>query len=157
MTPIDARRRQPRPPRHNVPLKIMKGLLQYRQDADGEDLARGLIVGNIDDNETSVTKACLPVPSDLPHLMHWLLCSTVRIPIPGSVELIANYAVLYPSDRWLDPLTYVQSTETISRACSTALIDHDYTYYMGEADKKCTAVALKNQSFMSGGRDILWY
>ncbi|KAJ7894682.1 hypothetical protein B0H14DRAFT_2559106 [Mycena olivaceomarginata] len=40
------------------------------------------------------------------------------------------------SDRWLDPSTYVQSTETISEACSAALIDHDYTYYMDEADKK---------------------
>jgi hypothetical protein len=63
MTPIGARRRQPRPPGQNAPLKIMKGLLQYRQDAHGEDLAQGLIVG--DDNETSVTKSCLSVPSDL--------------------------------------------------------------------------------------------
>ncbi|KAJ7858935.1 hypothetical protein B0H14DRAFT_3631987, partial [Mycena olivaceomarginata] len=62
--------------------------------------------------------------------------STVRIPIPGSVQLVANYTELYPSDRWLDPSTYVQCTETISEACSAALIDHDYTYYMDEADKK---------------------
>ncbi|KAJ7914177.1 hypothetical protein B0H13DRAFT_1873250 [Mycena leptocephala] len=103
MTPIGASRRQPRPPGQNAPLKIMTGLLQYQQDAHGEDLARGLIVGNIDDNETS---------------------------------LVANYKELYPSDRWLDPSTYVQSTETISEACSAALIDHDYTYYMDEADKK---------------------
>ncbi|KAJ7937817.1 hypothetical protein B0H13DRAFT_1852116 [Mycena leptocephala] len=61
----------------------MKGNRKYEniQDAHGEDLARGLIVGNIDDNETS-------------------------------------------------------STETISEACSAALLDHDYTYYMDEADKK---------------------
>ncbi|KAJ7861559.1 hypothetical protein B0H14DRAFT_3616976 [Mycena olivaceomarginata] len=120
MTPIGARRREPRPPGQNAPLKIMKGLLQYRQDAHGEDLARGLIVGNIDDNETSAA----------------LATSTVRIPIPGSVQLVANYTELYPNDRWLDPSTYVQSTETISEACSAALIDHDYTYYMDEADKK---------------------
>ncbi|KAJ7883009.1 hypothetical protein B0H14DRAFT_2565086 [Mycena olivaceomarginata] len=120
MTPIGARRRQPRPPGQNAPLKIMKGLLQYRQDAHGEDLAQGLIVRNIDDNETSGA----------------LATSTVRIPIPGSVQLVANYTELYPSDRWLDPSTYVQSTETISEACSAALIDHDYTYYMAEADKK---------------------
>ncbi|KAJ7865056.1 hypothetical protein B0H13DRAFT_1898810 [Mycena leptocephala] len=120
MTPIGARRRQPRPPGQNSPLKIMTGLLQYRQDANGEDLARGLIVGNIDDNETSTAMAT----------------STVRIPIPGSVQLVANYTELYPSDGWLDPSTYVQSTETISEACSGALIDHDYTYYMDEADKK---------------------
>ncbi|KAJ7933527.1 hypothetical protein B0H13DRAFT_2306632 [Mycena leptocephala] len=125
MTPIDARRRQPRPPGQNAPLKITKGLLQYRQDADGEDLARGLIVGNIDDNETSEH-----------HLQAALATSTVRIPIPGSVQLVANYTELYPSDRWFDPSTYVQSTETISEACSAALIDHDYTYYMDEADKK---------------------
>ncbi|KAJ7869840.1 hypothetical protein B0H13DRAFT_1896462 [Mycena leptocephala] len=109
-----------------------------------EDLARGLIVGNIDDNETSVSKACLSAPSDLPHLTRIeehhlqaaLATSTVRIPIPGSVQLVANYTELYPSDRWLDPSTYVQCTETISEACSAALIDHDYTYYMDEADKK---------------------
>ncbi|KAJ7888205.1 hypothetical protein B0H13DRAFT_1888520 [Mycena leptocephala] len=134
MTPIGARLRQPRPPGQNAPLKIMKGLLQYRQDAHGEDLARGLIVGNIDENETSVSKACLPVPSDLPHLTRieehhlqaTLATGTVRIPIPGSVQLVANYTELYPSDRWLDPSTYVQSTETISEACFAALIDHDY-------------------------------
>ncbi|KAJ7791461.1 hypothetical protein B0H13DRAFT_1935964 [Mycena leptocephala] len=144
MTPIGARRRQPRPPGQNAPLKIMTGLLQYRKDAHGEDLARGLIVGNIDDNETSVSKACLSAPSHLPqltrieehHLQTALATSTVRIPIPGSVQLVANYTELYPSDRWLDPSTYVQSTETISEACSAALIDHDYTYYMAEADKK---------------------
>lgn len=144
MTPIGARRRQPRPPGQNAPLKIMTDLLQYRQDAHGEDLARGLIVGNIDDNETSVSKACLSAPSDLPHLTRIeehhlqtaLATSTVRIPIPGSVQLVANYTELYPSDRWLDPSTYVQCTETISEACSAALIDHDYTYYMDEADKK---------------------
>ncbi|KAJ7906886.1 hypothetical protein B0H13DRAFT_1880196 [Mycena leptocephala] len=144
MTPIGARRRQPRPPGQNAPLKIMKGLLQYRQDAHGEDLAQGLIVRNIDDNETSVSKACLSVPSDLSHLRSIeehhlqaaLATSTVRIPIPGSVQLVANYTELYPSDRWLDRSTYVQSTETISEACCAALIDHDYTYYMDEADKK---------------------
>ncbi|KAJ7831101.1 hypothetical protein B0H13DRAFT_1915594 [Mycena leptocephala] len=144
MTPIGASRRQPRPPGQNAPLKIMTGLLQYQQDAHGEDLARGLIVGNIDDNETSVSKVCLSAPSDLPHLTRIeehhlqaaLATSTVRISIPGSVQLVANYTELYPSDRWLDPSTYVQSTETISEACSAALIDHDYTYYMDEADKK---------------------
>ncbi|KAJ7929800.1 hypothetical protein B0H13DRAFT_1859282 [Mycena leptocephala] len=144
MTPTGARRRQPRPPGQNAPLKIMKGLLQYRQDAHGEDLAQGLIVRNIDDNETSASKACLSVPSDLSHLtcieehhlQAALATSTVRIPIPGSVQLVANYTELYPSDRWLDPSTYVQSTETISEACSAALIDHDYTYYMDETDEK---------------------
>ncbi|KAJ7936224.1 hypothetical protein B0H13DRAFT_1853595 [Mycena leptocephala] len=120
MTPIDTRRRQPRPPGQNSPLKIMKGLLEYRQDVPAEDLAPGLIVGNIDDNETSAA----------------LATSTVQIPIPGSVQLVANYAELYPSDRWWDPSTYVQCTETISEACSAALIDHDYAYYMDEADKK---------------------
>ncbi|KAJ7787424.1 hypothetical protein B0H14DRAFT_3163181 [Mycena olivaceomarginata] len=120
MTPIGVRRRQPCPPGQNAPLKIMKGLLQYRQDVHGEDLARGLIVGNIDDNETSAA----------------LATSTVRISIPGSVQLVAKYTELYPSDRWLDPSTYVQSTETISEACSAAPIDHDYTYYMDEADNE---------------------
>ncbi|KAJ7924525.1 hypothetical protein B0H13DRAFT_1863926 [Mycena leptocephala] len=90
--------------------------------------------------KTWLESACLYLPHltriEEHHLQAALATSTVRIPIPGSVQLVANYAELYPSDRWLDPSTYVQCTETISEACSAALIDHDYTYYMDEADKK---------------------
>lgn len=60
---------------------------------------------------------------------------TVQIPIPGSVRLVENYAELYPSNRWMDTATYLHSTQTISEACSAALLNHDYTYYMDESDK----------------------
>jgi hypothetical protein len=62
----------------------------------------------------------------------------VRIHIPGSiqlVELVEHYAELYPSNRGMDTETYLQSAQTISEACSAALLDHDYTYFMDEADK----------------------
>ncbi|KAJ7861529.1 hypothetical protein B0H14DRAFT_2575889 [Mycena olivaceomarginata] len=35
----------------------------------------------------------------------------------------------------MDTETYLQSAQTISEACSAALLDHDYTYFMDEADK----------------------
>ena len=70
------------------------------------------------------------------HLQAALATSTVRIPIPGSIQLAENYAELYPSNRWMDTETYLQSAQTISEACSAALFNHDYTYYfMDEADK----------------------
>ncbi|KAJ7936507.1 hypothetical protein B0H13DRAFT_1589448 [Mycena leptocephala] len=35
----------------------------------------------------------------------------------------------------MDTKTYLESAQTISEACSAALFDHDYTYFMHEADK----------------------
>ncbi|KAJ7715559.1 hypothetical protein B0H14DRAFT_2644097 [Mycena olivaceomarginata] len=115
---------QPRPPGQNIPLKIYKGL-ESRQDSHGQDLVR--FVGNIDKNETSGVEEH--------HLQAALATRTVRIPIPGSIQLVENYAELYPSNRWRDTETYLQSAQTIYEACSTALLDHDYTYFMDEADK----------------------
>ncbi|KAJ7787428.1 hypothetical protein B0H14DRAFT_2629337 [Mycena olivaceomarginata] len=117
--PIYPRTRQPRFPGRNIPLKIYKGSLENREDSHGQDLLQVSVVGNIDKNETSDA----------------LATSTVQIPIPGSIQLIENYAELYPSNRWMDTETYHQSVQTISEACSAALLDHDYTYFMDEADK----------------------
>ncbi|KAJ7894698.1 hypothetical protein B0H14DRAFT_2682724, partial [Mycena olivaceomarginata] len=69
------------------------------------------------------------------HLQAALATHTVQIPIPGSVRLVENYAELYPSNRWMDTATYLHSTQTISEACSAALLSHDYTLYMDESDK----------------------
>ncbi|KAJ7832520.1 hypothetical protein B0H14DRAFT_3712033 [Mycena olivaceomarginata] len=69
------------------------------------------------------------------HLQAALAAHTVQIPIPGSVRLVENYAELYPSKRWMDTGTYLHSTQTISEACSAALLNHDYTYYMDESNK----------------------
>ncbi|KAJ7869365.1 hypothetical protein B0H13DRAFT_1896723 [Mycena leptocephala] len=118
-TSISPRNRQPRLSGRNIPLKIYKGLLENRRDANGQDLLQVSVVGNIDRNETSAA----------------LTTHTVQIPIPGSVRLVENYAELYPSNRWMDTATYLQSMQTISEACSAALLDHDYTYYMDESDK----------------------
>ncbi|KAJ7443061.1 hypothetical protein B0H11DRAFT_2204317 [Mycena galericulata] len=118
-TPISPRNRQRRPPGRHTPLKIHKGLLENRRDANGQALLQVSVVGNIDRNETSAA----------------LATHTVQIPIPGSVRLVENYAELYPSNRWMDTTTYLHSTQTISEACSAALLNHDYTYYMDESDK----------------------
>ncbi|KAJ7930196.1 hypothetical protein B0H13DRAFT_1859026 [Mycena leptocephala] len=118
-TPILPRNRQPRPPGRNTPLKIHKGLLENRRDANGQALLQVSVVGNIDRNETSAA----------------LASHTVQIPIPGSVRLVDNYAELYPRNRWMDTATYLHSTQTISEVCSAALLNHDYKYYMDESDK----------------------
>ncbi|KAJ7872019.1 hypothetical protein B0H14DRAFT_2570530 [Mycena olivaceomarginata] len=85
------------------------------------------VVGNIVKNETSGVEEH--------HLQAALATRTVRIPIPGSIQLVENYAELYSSNRWRDTETYLQSAQTISEACSAALLDHDYTYFMDKADK----------------------
>ncbi|KAJ7938946.1 hypothetical protein B0H13DRAFT_1851121 [Mycena leptocephala] len=118
-TPISPRNRQPRPPGRNTPLKIHKGLLENRRDANQQALLQVSVVGNIDRNETTAA----------------LATHTVQIPIPGSVRLVENYTELYPSNRWMDTATYLHSAQTISEACSAALLNHDYTYYMDESDK----------------------
>ncbi|KAJ7845513.1 hypothetical protein B0H14DRAFT_2584650 [Mycena olivaceomarginata] len=118
---------QPRPPGRNIPLKIYKGSLENREDPHGQDLLQVSVIGNVDKNETSGVEEH--------HLQAALATSTVRIPIPGSIQLVENYAELYPSNRWMDTKTYLESAQTISEACSAALFDHDYTYFMDEADK----------------------
>ncbi|KAJ7841784.1 hypothetical protein B0H14DRAFT_2586671 [Mycena olivaceomarginata] len=124
--PISPRHRQPRPPGRNIALKIYKGSLENQEDSHEQDLLQVSVVGNIDKNETSGVEEH--------HLQAALSTSTVRIPIPGSIQLVENYA-LYPSNRWMDTGTYLQSAQTVSEACSAALLDHDYTYFMDEADK----------------------
>ncbi|KAJ7504039.1 hypothetical protein B0H11DRAFT_2273733 [Mycena galericulata] len=125
--PTSRRNRHPRPPGRSIPLKIYKGSLENQEDSHGQDLLQFSVVGNIDKNETSGVEEH--------HLQAALATSTVRIPTPGSIHLVENYAELYPSNRWRDTETYLQSAQTISEACSAALLDHDYTYFMDEADK----------------------
>ncbi|KAJ7502201.1 hypothetical protein B0H11DRAFT_2365510 [Mycena galericulata] len=123
---------QPRPPGQHTPLKIHKGLLENRRDTNGQALLQVSVVGNIDRSETSLTRSG---GIEEHQLQAALATHTVQIPIPGSVRLVENYAELYPSNRWMDTTTYLHSTQTISEACSAALSNHDYTYYMDESDK----------------------
>ncbi|KAI0793285.1 enhancer of polycomb-like-domain-containing protein [Abortiporus biennis] len=57
------------------------------------------------------------------------------IPTPDSTGLVDNYAELYPSGRWKDPVTYVKSSDTVEESTSFAL-DGGYIYYMDERDKE---------------------
>lgn len=99
---IAARSRRPRLPGLKTPLRIVKG--PFREDAHGQELPRVLVAGNIDENETSVSKDCLQFWTNLSrmagveehHLEAALTSSTVRIPIPGLIQLVENYAELYP-------------------------------------------------------------
>ncbi|KAJ7806729.1 hypothetical protein B0H13DRAFT_1929454 [Mycena leptocephala] len=122
-----------------ISLKIYKGSLENRED--GQDLLQVLVVGNIDKNETSGIEE---------HHLQPLATSTVQIPIPGSIQLIENYAELYPSNRWMDTATYLQSAQTISEACSAALLDHDYIISWTRPTRRglttqTTSVALKSK------------
>ncbi|KIJ67208.1 hypothetical protein HYDPIDRAFT_25680 [Hydnomerulius pinastri MD-312] len=56
------------------------------------------------------------------------------IPTPDSTGLIDNYEELYPPDRYVQPDSYIRSSETVEEACSSALIDA-FTYFMDERDK----------------------
>ncbi|KAJ7809955.1 hypothetical protein B0H14DRAFT_3758487 [Mycena olivaceomarginata] len=125
-TPILPRNRQPRPPGRHTPLKYTRvfgkpkrcqwasfGCWKHRSKRD---------ISNSGDIEEH-------------HLQAVLATHTVQIPIPGSVRLVENHAELYPRNRWMDTATYLHSTQTISKSCSAALLNHDYTYYMDESDK----------------------
>ncbi|KAJ7835751.1 hypothetical protein B0H14DRAFT_2590096 [Mycena olivaceomarginata] len=56
-----------------------------------------------------------------------LATSTVRIPTPGSIQLVENYTELYRSNRWGDTETYLQYALSISKACS-AVDEADKTW-----------------------------
>lgn len=58
------------------------------------------------------------------------------IPTPGSVSAVGDYDQLYPPNKWRDPITYIHSTQSVEEACTNALADHEYTYYMDEIDKQ---------------------
>jgi enhancer of polycomb-like protein len=57
------------------------------------------------------------------------------IPIPDSNGVVDNYEILYPSNRWKDPHSYVQSSLTVEESASAALYG-GFTYYMDERDKE---------------------
>ncbi|KAF5384583.1 hypothetical protein D9757_007529 [Collybiopsis confluens] len=57
------------------------------------------------------------------------------IPIPEHTGLADNFSTLYPSDRWNDPVSYVQSSAVVEEYITAALAD-GCTYYMDERDKE---------------------
>ncbi|KAJ7865732.1 hypothetical protein B0H14DRAFT_2573718 [Mycena olivaceomarginata] len=110
--PTSRPNRQPRPPGRSIPLKIYKGSLENREDSHAQDLLQL----NIDKNETSGVEEH--------HLQAALATSTVRIPTPGSIQLVENYAELYPSNRWMDTEIYLQSSQTILSSIALTIHPH---------------------------------
>ncbi|KAJ7730202.1 hypothetical protein B0H14DRAFT_3616866 [Mycena olivaceomarginata] len=60
----------------------------------------------------------------------------VFIPTPGTIRIVDDYELLYPSNRWKDPISFLKTTQTVEEACSNAFVDHEFTYYMDEMDKQ---------------------
>ncbi|KAF7297293.1 Enhancer of polycomb-like protein [Mycena indigotica] len=111
-------------------LKIIKGDLppdtEYLDDDFDENLST-LAVADVDINEGHVAEH---------HLQAALATTAVFIPTPCSLSSVDNYDQLYGATQWKDPITYLQSNQTVEEACANALVDHDYTYYMDEFDKQ---------------------
>lgn len=57
------------------------------------------------------------------------------IPIPEAAGVADNYESLYPTQRWKDPVSYIQSTAVIEEYTSAGLAE-GCTYYMDERDKE---------------------
>jgi Enhancer of polycomb-like len=57
------------------------------------------------------------------------------IPIPDNAGLVDDYESLYPHDRWLDPVSYVKTSETTEETTQGALAN-SFTYFMDERDKE---------------------
>ncbi|KAJ7783444.1 hypothetical protein DFH07DRAFT_787749 [Mycena maculata] len=69
------------------------------------------------------------------HLQRALATKAVIIPTPGEIRVVNNYDQLYPPNKWTDPISFLHTTQTVEEACTNALADHEYTYYMDEIDK----------------------
>ncbi|KAJ7086461.1 hypothetical protein B0H15DRAFT_350878 [Mycena belliarum] len=110
-------------------LKIVRGDLGPEADyldEEGDEAQTALAVADVDINEGNEH-----------HLQAALATKAVFIPTPGAVQLKEEvYEQLYPPGRWRDPITYVQTTQTVEEATANALVDDECTYYMDEADKQ---------------------
>ncbi|KAF7361342.1 Enhancer of polycomb-like protein [Mycena sanguinolenta] len=109
------------------PLRIVKGDLAADSEYIDEDLEEAALqlTADVDINEGNEH-----------HLQAALATKAVFIPTPGSIRIVENYEELYPSNRWVDPISYLKTTQTCEEACSNALVDHEFTYFMDEIDKQ---------------------
>jgi enhancer of polycomb-like protein len=57
------------------------------------------------------------------------------IPTPDSTGIVDNYEELYFPGRWVDPATYIRTSETIDVFLENGLNDQ-FTYYIDERDKE---------------------
>ncbi|KAJ7471898.1 hypothetical protein FB451DRAFT_310661 [Mycena latifolia] len=110
-------------------LKIVRGDLGPEADyldEEGDETQTVLAVADVDINEGNEH-----------HLQAALATKAVFIPTPGAVQLPdKQYEQLYPPGRWKDPISYLQTTQTVEEACANALVDDECTYYMDEVDKQ---------------------
>ncbi|KLO14831.1 hypothetical protein SCHPADRAFT_294586 [Schizopora paradoxa] len=59
--------------------------------------------------------------------------STAFIPVPDAAGVVEEYSTLYPSDKWVDPFSFVKFSSTIDECIAMALVD-GFTYFMDERD-----------------------
>ncbi|KAJ7912571.1 polycomb enhancer protein [Mycena leptocephala] len=110
------------------PLKIVKGDLEPDSEYLDDDLDENssvMAVADVDINEGNEH-----------HLQAALATKAVFIPTPGVIGVADNYNELYPQNKWKDPISFLKTTQTVEEACSNALVDHEFTYYMDEIDKQ---------------------
>ncbi|KAJ7689094.1 hypothetical protein B0H14DRAFT_3051279 [Mycena olivaceomarginata] len=103
------------------PFKIFKGDLVV--DFEEEDVEEPHPTADVDMKEGSEH-----------HLQAVLATKAAFIPTPGTIRIIDNQD---PGNRtWVDPISYLKTTQTCEEACSNALIEHEYNYFMDEIDKQ---------------------
>ena len=59
--------------------------------------------------------------------------SIAYIPIPEATGVADDWERLYPSNRWKDPVSYVQFSST-TEECANAALAGGFSYYMDERD-----------------------
>ncbi|KAJ7929483.1 enhancer of polycomb-like-domain-containing protein [Mycena leptocephala] len=103
------------------PFEIFKGDLVV--DSEEEDLEEPHPTADVDRKEGSEH-----------HLQAVLATKAAFIPTPGTIRIIDNHD---PANRtWVDPISYLKTTQTCEEACSNALVEHEYNYFMDEIDKQ---------------------
>ncbi|KAJ7462695.1 hypothetical protein B0H11DRAFT_2053876 [Mycena galericulata] len=114
-------------------LKIVKGDLVGPEDSMDEDLdeTQSLMVGDVDIHEGQEHHLLAALATRAAHGSE-----QAAIPTPGIIDLVHNYHELYPTNKWQDPVSYLQTTQTVEEACANAFADYEYTYFMDEDDKR---------------------
>ncbi|KAJ7817509.1 hypothetical protein B0H14DRAFT_3148263 [Mycena olivaceomarginata] len=98
------------------PFKIFKGDLVV--DSEEDDLEGPHPTADVDMKEGSAV----------------LATKAAFIPTPGTIRIIDNHD---PANRtWVDPISYLKTTQTCEEACRNALVEHEYNYFMDEIDKQ---------------------
>ncbi|KAE9405736.1 hypothetical protein BT96DRAFT_316208 [Gymnopus androsaceus JB14] len=117
-------------------LKVLRGTVDSDpiipdEDEEKNRLLQSVAGVDLDDINEHHLQAVLSEAASQNHVEQ----TAAFIPIPEAAGVADNYESLYPTERWKDPVSYVQSTAVIDEYTSAALAD-GCTYYMDERDKE---------------------